>query len=111
MKNIVMILYSLVAIAGLYMLVQRSMKKNVNIVFGILHGFVGLIGIALLIIMASYKQSVVPVEAILVLFTAFLIGGGIFSAKVFANKFNIWAAVSHAIVAAVGLYLLFAALG
>ena len=98
MRNVVIVLYSLVAIAGLYMLVARLMKKNVNIVFGILHGFVGLIGIALLIIMASYKQSVVPVEPILVLFMAFLIGGGMFSAKVFANKFSIWTAVIHASV-------------
>lgn len=107
MFSVISVLYIIVALAGVYMLVMRLMKKNVNIVLGIIHGFLGLIGIALLIIVSSYGANEAPVEAIMALFITFLIGGGIFSAKVFAGKFSIRAAIIHAIAAIVSILLLF----
>jgi hypothetical protein len=107
MQTIITILYTLVAVVGLYMLILRLRKKEPGMMIGIIHGFIGLIGIALLIIVSSYPNSSSAVEPIILLFLAFLLGGGMFSAKVFAGKFNIWLALIHALLAIAGLLFLF----
>ena len=106
MIKIVLLLYLIVVLIGLYMLLQRFRKKKVGLLVGILHGAFGLGGIAPLIIMSSYKESQSPTEAIMLLFVAFLIGGGMFCAKVFAGKTNTVVILIHAIVALSGVYFL-----
>ncbi len=106
MLKIVLLLYAIVVLLGLYLLIQRIRKRKVGLLVGILHGAFGLGGIAPLIIVSSYKDSHSPTEAIILLFIAFMIGGGMFCAKVFAGKSSLVVILIHAIVALTGVYFL-----
>ncbi len=106
MLKIVLLLYAIVVLLGLFLLIQRIRKKKVGLMVGILHGVFGLGGIAPLIILSSYKDSQSPAEAIILLFVAFMIGGGMFCAKVFADKSSIVVIFIHAIIALAGIYFL-----
>ncbi len=108
MRNIILILYSVVAVAGVYMFALRLMKKEVKLIMGILHGFTGLIGIALLIVLSSYSEQSAPVISIILFFLAFLVGGAMFVARTFGRgSSGIWIVVAHAALAASGIYFLF----
>ena len=108
MRNLILVLYSLVGIAGVYMLIMRLMKKEVRMLTGILHGFAGLIGIAMLIVLSTYSDRTAPVIPIILFFLAFLIGGGVFSARLFGKgKPGVWVILIHAFIAAAGIFALF----
>jgi hypothetical protein len=107
MLNIITVIYIAVALIGIFMFISMLMKKKLSLIVGIIHGVLGLAGIALLIIVSSYASSEGPSEVIIIFFLAFLLGGGIFAAKVFSGKSNIWINVIHAAVALAGIYLLF----
>jgi predicted neutral ceramidase superfamily lipid hydrolase len=107
MLNIITVIYIAVALIGIFMFISILMKKKLSLIVGIIHGVLGLAGIALLIIVSSYASSEGPSEVIIIFFLAFLLGGGIFAAKVFSGKSNIWINVIHAAVALAGIYLLF----
>jgi hypothetical protein len=107
MLNFITVLYVIVALMGIFMFSAMLFKKKLSLIVGILHGLLGLAGIAMLIILSSYTSSHGPSEVIILLFLAFLIGGGMFAAKVFAGKSNIWIYLIHAVIALAGIYFLF----
>lgn len=110
MLTLSIILYSIVAIIGVYLFIKLFSKTPSKLVIGIIHGALGLLGIAFLIIYTSFTESRAPVESILLFLTAFLIGGGIFFTKINEKKFPMWIVFLHILIAVAGLYFLFGAI-
>lgn len=107
MTEVILGVYITVALLGIYLLLSVLLKRRVRLLTGIIHGVLGLAGIALLITRVSFSEENANVTAILLFFLAFLVGGGIFSAKVFLQKSGKLALAIHIALALAGLFFLF----
>lgn len=102
----IIIVYLVVAVVGIYMLSLKLSGKYPKLLTGIIHGALGLFGIACMIFYISFLKEDSPFMSILLFIAALLIGGGILSANLFKKKYPLWLAVVHALTGAAGIYLL-----
>jgi hypothetical protein len=109
MLTIIVILYTLVAIGGMYFLYRFLSGNPVKITYGVIHGSVGLVGIALLITYISFTENTSVVPSILLFLAAFLIGGGMIFQRADKKKYPKFVPVIHGAIALTGLVLLYLA--
>lgn len=106
MLTFIVIIYSIVAIIGLYLFVKLFSKSSPKMIIGIIHGSIGLIGIALLIFYISFAKGDTPYWSVLLFVIAFLFGGGMLATTMVKKKFPKWIAFIHIFIALSGIYLL-----
>lgn len=106
MLTFIVILYLIVASIGLYMLVKLFSKTRRKLVVGIIHGSLGLFGLACLIFYISFGKGDTPFESFLILLLALFIGGGLLATNIGGKKFPLWLALIHVGVAVTGIYFL-----
>lgn len=103
----ILILYSVVALLGIFMLSKIISSNTPKLLTGIIHGSLGLAGLAFIIGYISFQSGEVPVYGFLFLLTAFFFGGGMISATLSGKKYPKVILFIHVIMALTGLYLLF----
>lgn len=106
MLNFIIVLYSVVAIIGVYLLIKVLSKNSPKLITGIIHGMLGLFGISFLIIFTSFQKGDSPVVTIILFVIAFFIGGGMFVMNAQEKKYPVVIALIHAAIALTGLYFL-----
>ena len=107
MLTILVVFYTIVGIMGIYLFTRLFSLEKTNMLVGIIHGSLGLLGIGILIFYISFVEGESPFMSILLFFIAMCIGGGMLAAKLTGKKFPMWLALIHAIVAISGIYLLY----
>ena len=107
MLTVTIILYTIVGLMGIFLFVRLFSSKKTDMLVGIIHGSLGLLGIGFLIFYISFIEGESPFMSILLFFVALCIGGGMLAAKLTGKRFPLWIAVLHAVIAIAGLYLLY----
>ena len=106
MLTFIVIVYLIVAAIGLYMFAKLFSKTRRKLVIGIIHGSLGLFGLACLIFYISLGKGETPVESFLLLLLALFIGGGLLATNIGGKKFPLWIVFVHIGVAITGIYFL-----
>lgn len=106
MLSFIIIVYSIVAILGIYLFAKLNSKSSPKMIVGIIHGSIGLIGIALLIFYISFAKGDTPYWSVLLFVITFLIGGGMLATTMVKKKFPKWIAYIHVLIALSGIYIL-----
>ncbi len=106
MLTFIVILYSIVALMGIYLLIRLLSGKPPKLLIGIIHGLLGLFGISFLIIYTSFLEGETPVVSILLFVAAFFFGGGMFVMSVQEKKYPKTIALIHIAIAVTGIVLL-----
>ncbi|MBS1517689.1 MAG: hypothetical protein JSS91_06350 [Bacteroidetes bacterium] len=106
MLTVIVIFYSIVVLMGLFLFINLFTSKKIDMLVGIVHGSLGLIGIAMLIFYISFISGDSPYLTILLFVTALFFGGGMLAAKLSGKRFPVWIALIHALIAAAGFSLL-----
>ncbi|HMQ67874.1 MAG TPA: hypothetical protein PKA90_02065 [Ignavibacteria bacterium] len=107
MLNFILILYFSVAMLGIFLLIRLYSKKPARLVTGIIHGSLGLLGLALFIGYMSFQKGDVPVTGFFFLLFAFFFGGGMIATTLSGKKYPKLILFIHIAFALTGLYLLF----
>ncbi len=108
MLNFTVAVYVAVALLGIYLFSKLFSANPSKFIIGIIHGSLGLFGIACLIFYVSFSKgdSDSPAISILLFVAALFIGGGMLAAKMTKKKFPLWIALLHIAFAAAGIYYL-----
>ncbi|MEZ4823259.1 MAG: hypothetical protein R2942_12960 [Ignavibacteria bacterium] len=106
MLYFILILYFSVAMLGIFLFVKLYSKNPPKLVTGIIHGSLGLLGLALIIDM-SFQKGDVPVYGFFFLLIAFFFGGGMIATTLSGKKYPKLILFFHIAFALTGLYLLF----
>lgn len=107
MLTVSVVLYTIVGLMGVFLFIRLFSTKYTNMLVGIIHGSLGLLGIGFLIFYISFIEGDSPYMSILLFFVAMCIGGGMLAAKLSGKKFPYWIAVVHALIALSGIFLLY----
>jgi hypothetical protein len=103
----IIIFYTVVGLAGIYFLVRLLSGNPVKIIAGVIHGSLGLIGIAILITYISFSENVSVVPSIILFLIAFLIGGGMIFQRADNKSYPVLVAVIHGAIALTGIIFLY----
>ncbi|MBS1552477.1 MAG: hypothetical protein JST15_10480 [Bacteroidetes bacterium] len=106
MLTFIVIVYTVVAFIGIYLFSKLFSATPPKFIVGIIHGSLGLFGIACLIFYVSFSKGDSPAVSVLLFVSALFIGGGMLAAKMTKKKFPLWIALLHAAFAATGIYYL-----
>ena len=106
MLTFILIVYAAVAFLGIYLFLKLFSANPSRFIIGIIHGSLGLFGIACLIFYVSFSKGDSPALSILLFVGALFIGGGMLAAKMTKKKFPLWIALLHIAFAATGIYYL-----
>lgn len=104
--SFIVIYYVIVGTFGIYLLIRLHSQKPVEMMTGIIHGAMGLLGLAFIIMYISFQKNETPIVAFLLLLMAFFFGAGMFVAKLSGRKFPKAVAYVHAAFAISGLIFL-----
>lgn len=107
MLYLILILYLTVGLIGVFLLTKVISSKPPKLLTGVIHGSLGLLGLALIIGYISFQKGESPVYGFFFLLTAFFFGGGMIAATLSGKKYPKTILVIHVIMAITGLYLLF----
>ncbi|MEO8665681.1 MAG: hypothetical protein ABI462_09310 [Ignavibacteria bacterium] len=106
MLTFIIVLYSIVALIGIYLFTKLFLNKPSKLLVGIIHGLLGLFGISFLIIYTSFLPGDTPAVSILLFVAAFFFGGGMFVMSVQDKKFPKVIALIHVAIAVTGIVFL-----
>ncbi|HMS63970.1 MAG TPA: hypothetical protein PKD83_01810 [Ignavibacteria bacterium] len=106
MLTFIVIVYLIVAAIGIYLFAKLFTSESPKMVVGIIHGSLGLFGIACLIFYISFAKGDTPYWSVLLFVIALLFGGGMLTTTMVKKKFPKWIAVIHVLFALSGIYLL-----
>ncbi|MBK7447344.1 MAG: hypothetical protein IPJ45_15275 [Ignavibacteria bacterium] len=106
MLSFTVAVYITVALLGIYLFTKLFSKNPSKFIIGIIHGSLGLFGIACLIFYVSFSGADSPAISILLFVAALFVGGGMLAAKMTKKKFPLWIALIHIAFAATGIYYL-----
>ncbi len=106
MLTFCVILYFIVASIGIYLFTKLFSGKPPKMLVGVIHGALGLSGIALLIAYTSFQQGDTPVISILCFVMALFFGGGMISTTMSGKKFPRAIAFIHIAIALTGIFFL-----
>lgn len=102
----VIIQYLIVAVIGVYLLVKLFSKSRAKFIVGVVHGALGLLGLAFIIILISFQKGDTPIVSFLFLLMAFFFGAGMVVTTLSEKKFPKFIAIVHAALAITGICFL-----
>lgn len=106
MLTFIVIVYFIVAAIGIYLLYKFFTNESPKMITGIIHGSIGLFGIACLIFYISFAKGDTPYWSVLLFVIAFLFGSGMLITSMLKKKYPVWILILHVLIAATGIYLL-----
>ncbi|MEO7357209.1 MAG: hypothetical protein ABIY50_06825 [Ignavibacteria bacterium] len=106
MLTFIVIVYFLTAAIGIYLFIKLFSNTKRKLVIGIIHGSLGLFGLACLLFYISFSKGDSPVESFLLILFALFIGGGMLATDLTGKKFPLWIAIVHIGFAVTGIYFL-----
>lgn len=98
--------YIIVAVLGVYLAIRVFSKKTPELLVGIIHGALGLLGLGMLVFYISFRESSEPIYAFLALLMTFFFGAGMLATTMSRKKYPKVIAVVHILFALTGLFLL-----
>ncbi len=107
MLNFILVLYISVAFLGVYLVIKIFSSEPPKLLTGIIHGSLGLLGLAFLIGYISFQKGESPVYAFFFLLTAFFFGGGMIATTLSGKRYPKIILFIHIAFALTGLYFLF----
>lgn len=106
MLILIIIQYIIVALIGVYLLIKLFSKTPSKFTVGVVHGALGLLGLAFIIIFISFSKGDTPVISFLFLLMAFFFGAGMVVTTLSEKKFPRVIAFIHAALALTGIIML-----
>ena len=77
MLTVIIILYTIVGLIGIYLFTRLFSSEKTNMLVGIIHGSLGLMGIGFLIFYISFIEGESPFKSILLFFVALFLAFGV----------------------------------
>jgi len=107
MLTVLIVLFTIIGLIGVFLLFRILSSKKTNMLVGIIHGSLGLLGMGILIFYISFIKGESPYVSLLIFLVAFFIGCGMLISKLTGKKYPLFIAVIHALTAVTGIYLLY----